>query len=194
MTARLWVFAGPNGAGKSTFVAQRVPDRLPVVNPDEIARTLPIRSTSQARLVEAGRLAVAQRAAYLGARRSFAIETTLTGRSEIDLMRRAGAAGYRINLIFIGLSDAALSAARVAGRVQNGGHGVPLADVFRRYGRSMDHLALALDCAYRALVIDNSKDERRLLLHWEAGVPRRVSRDLPRWAMSAIPPTYRQRP
>jgi predicted ABC-type ATPase len=35
---RLWVIAGPNGAGKSSIVGARIGGRLPIVNPDDIAR------------------------------------------------------------------------------------------------------------------------------------------------------------
>ena len=40
---QLLVAGGPNGAGKSTLVGQRLADRLPVVNSDDIARALPRR-------------------------------------------------------------------------------------------------------------------------------------------------------
>jgi predicted ABC-type ATPase len=90
------VFAGPNGAGKSTLVAQRVRGRIPAVNPDDIAKTLPPRP-GNAGVIEAGRIALTQREEHLAQRRTFGLETTLTGRSELDLMRRARAAGYRVN-------------------------------------------------------------------------------------------------
>lgn len=187
MTSQLWVFAGPNGAGKSTLVAQRVRGRIPVVNPDEIAQTLPAGSTGQARMIEAGRIAITRREGHLKAGRSFGLETTLTGRSELDLMRRAKAAGYRVNLVFVGLDDAQLSAARVHARVQRGGHDVPLVDVLRRYGRSMDHLAIALTIADRAFVFDNSGTRRRLLFFREHDRTKHLSQLLPKWAAGAIP-------
>lgn len=37
---QLWVVAGPNGAGKSTLVSRRVAQRIPFVNPDDIARRI----------------------------------------------------------------------------------------------------------------------------------------------------------
>lgn len=41
MNDRAWVYvvAGPNGAGKSTLAQLLLPD-VPVVNPDDIARTI----------------------------------------------------------------------------------------------------------------------------------------------------------
>ena len=201
MTAQLWVFAGPNGAGKSTLVGQHVRGRIPVVNPDEIARNLadiaaaPFAAsrTDTGRLIQAGRAAVVMRDGLLTSGKSFGIETTLTGRSELDLMRRAKTAGYRINLVFIGLDDANLAAARVHSRVQRGGHDVPLVDVLRRYSRSMGHLAIALTIADRAFVFDNSGPRRRLLLFREGGRTRHLSQLLPEWAAGAIPLEMQQK-
>src|SRR5262249_33294179 len=121
----VWVFAGPNGAGKSTLVRRALIGRIPVVNPDDLAAEIDLanRDTPVVQ-VAAGRKALAAREAHLEARRSFAIETTLTGRSELELMRRARDKGFRVNLVFIGLDDVALSATRVAQRVREGGHDV----------------------------------------------------------------------
>lgn len=125
--AQLWVIAGPNGAGKSTLISQRFQGRLPFVNPDDIARQLAPTDFDNPRIViQAGRQAVAERRAHLLARRSFAIETTLTGNSSLDLIHQAITSDYKINLVFIGLDDVALSMARVASRVLAGGHNVPL--------------------------------------------------------------------
>lgn len=38
---QIWVVAGPNGAGKTTLTSRWVANRLPIVNPDEIAQRLP---------------------------------------------------------------------------------------------------------------------------------------------------------
>jgi predicted ABC-type ATPase len=186
VTPQLWVFAGPNGAGKSTLVAQRVRGRIPTVNPDEIALTLPA-AQGPAGVIAAGRVALAQREAHLAAGRTFGLETTLTGRSELDLMRRARGAGYSVNFVFVGLDDVQLSASRVYERVGKGGHDVPLADVLRRFDRSMGNLAIALPIADRAFVLDNSGSRRRLLLSRENEQTRFLAQQLPKWAADAIP-------
>lgn len=91
MRPQLWVFAGPSGAGKSTLVDHHVGNRIPVVNPDTIARNLPSGLHDAERVIRAGRMAVAARSALLDERRTFAIETTLTGQSELHVMRAAAA-------------------------------------------------------------------------------------------------------
>jgi predicted ABC-type ATPase len=139
---QFWVFAGPNGAGKSTIVARyRVPDRIPVVNPDTIAARLqPGHKGGPAIMLRAGRIAASERRKLMESGRSFAIETTLTGHSELRMMACARAVGYKITLVYVGLNNALTSLARVRGRVARGGHDVPTETVLRRYGKSLENL------------------------------------------------------
>jgi predicted ABC-type ATPase len=132
---QLWVFAGPNGAGKSTLVARfHVADRMTLVNPDTIARQIkPDHRDDTATMLKAGRIAAMQRRALIQAGQSFAMETTLTGQSELRMMADAQAAGYKITLVYVGLADALTSLARVRERVARGGHDVPAAIIMRRY-------------------------------------------------------------
>jgi len=190
LKAQFWIFAGPNGAGKSTFVARYIRGRIPVVNPDEIGQSL-ARSSGLAALVEAGRIAIAQREAHLASGDSFGVETTFTGHSELELMRRAAAAGYRVTLLFVGLDDVQLSASRVQARVRRGGHNVPFADLLRRFDRSMSNLAIGLKIADRSYVIDNSEKRRRLLLSRENGRVKHLAKVMPAWAANAIPSELR---
>lgn len=186
---QLWVFAGPNGAGKSTFVARfRVAERMPVINPDVIARRLkPDHRGEPALMLRAGRRAATERRALLAGGESFAIETTLTGNSELHLLRQARAADYKTNLVFVGLDDATMALARVREREALGGHSVPTDLVLRRYDKSLANLRSALDLADRCFVIDNSGGRFRLLLTLDEGQVRHLSRRLPAWALRAIP-------
>lgn len=144
MRAQIWVVAGPNGSGKTTFTRRFLTGKLPVVNPDDIAEQESVGSVS------AGRLALRRQQALLHAQQSFAFETTLSGRHEIDLMRQAATRGYKVNLIFIALDTADLSIGRIMQRVLDGGHNVPTNDVKRRYSRSLANLPEALRLADRA--------------------------------------------
>jgi predicted ABC-type ATPase len=180
---QLWVFAGPNGAGKSTLVARfRVADRIPVVNPDTIALRLEPSHKGESRIMlRAGRMATSERRTLLANRRSFGIETTLTGHSELRIMADARAAGYKITLVFVGLDDALTSLARVRERVARGGHDVPIPIILRRYDKSHENLPTAIGLADRCFVVDNMKDRHRLLVTIEDGRIRHTSRNLPKW-------------
>ena len=70
----------------------------------------------------------------------FAIETTLSTRSYVQLVRRAQALGYRVHLIFFFLESEEQAIARVAQRVKNGGHGIPEEDIRRRFTRGIYNL------------------------------------------------------
>ena len=135
---QFWVFAGPNGAGKSALVARfHLADRMKVVNPDTIAQLLnPAHPDAPAVMLRAGRMAAMERRALIQARQTHAMETTLTGHSELRVMADARAAGFKTTLVFLGLDDVFTSLARVRERVARGGHNVPSAIVQRRYARS----------------------------------------------------------
>lgn len=185
MTPRLWVFAGRNGAGKSTIVDRYVAGRIPIINPDNIARTLPADLSDGARVVQGGRIAVRERSPLLAARKTFGIETTLTGRSELDLTRSAVAAGYKVNLVYVGVRDVGHSIVRVSERVRRGGHNVPAPDLLRRFDRSIGNLAAAMTIAnHRVLLVENSDQRRRLLFSSQGGRVKYRSPTPPPWATS----------
>lgn len=171
MTPRLWVFAGPNGAGKSTIVDHFVGGRILIINPDNIARTLPPDLSDGARVIQGGRIAVRERSALLAARQTFGIETTLTGR----------------NLVYIGLRDVRHSIGRVSERVRRGGHDVPLVDLLRRFDRSVANLRIVMTIAnHRVLLVDSSGQRRRLLFSSKAGRVKYRSPAAPTWATLAM--------
>lgn len=92
----------------------------------------------------------------MGRKADFAVDTTLSGRRELALMRRAADCGYKVNLVFVCLESPQLCQSRVAQRVAVGGHAVPPKEIARRYWRSVANLAEAMECAHRVLVLDNS--------------------------------------
>ena len=188
---QLWVFAGPNGAGKSTLADRFVRDRLSIVNPDNIARDLPRRPDGSLAELEAGKLALQERADRLRSGESFGFETTLSGQSELRAMRAASEAGYKVNLVFVGIPNATYSAARVAERARMGGHDVSAADTDRRYPKTMANLPVAMGIADRSLIVDNTDKRHRLVMVRENGQSRTMG-TMPAWARDAIPAELRR--
>ncbi len=189
---QLWVLAGPNGAGKSTLAEIHIRGRLPIVNPDVIAQSLPRRTDGRLDEGTAGKRAILERAGHLEAGRSFAFETTLSGHSELRVMQDATAKGFKVNLVYVGIPDAGASAFRVEARVQAGGHDVPLDHIERRFERTMANLPAGMRAADRTYLFDNSGDRPRLLLVRDYGQTRLVAKVLPAWAMAALPADLRQ--
>lgn len=138
----IYVIAGCNGAGKTTFAKEFLPKEvkcLRFLNADEIARGLsPLKPSAGA--VLAARLLLTQIEACLRRRETFALESTLSGKTYIRLFQRAHKLGYEIELHYLWLSSPAQAVARVRQRVKLGGHNVPVADIRRRFKRSLIHL------------------------------------------------------
>lgn len=138
----IYVIAGCNGAGKTTFAREFLPKEvkcLRFLNADEIARGLsPLKPSAAA--VQAARLLLKQIDEHLSHRRTFALETTLSGRTYLKLFQRARQLGYEIEIHYLWLSSASQAVARVRQRVLQGGHSVPVADIRRRFKRSLAHL------------------------------------------------------
>lgn len=129
------IIAGPNGAGKTTFAEQylaELPEISSFINADLIARGLaPLSPESVA--LEAGRIMLEQIASRVERGESFAFETTLSGRSYSQYIRRWRAAGYSVTLIFLSLPSADAALERVRIRVSQGGHSIPDEVVRRRF-------------------------------------------------------------
>jgi predicted ABC-type ATPase len=138
----IYVIAGCNGAGKTTFAREFLPTEvkcLRFLNADEIARGLsPLKPSAGA--VQAARLLLTQIEGCLRRRETFALESTLSGKTYIRLFRRARKLGYEIELHYLWLSNPTQAVARVRQRVKLGGHNVPAADIRRRFKRSLIHL------------------------------------------------------
>ena len=135
MSPKLYIIAGCNGAGKTTASMSILPDVLDCrefVNADEIAKGLSPFNPEEVALV-AGKLML-QRINYLLQRRStFAIETTLATRSYQGLVERAKEKGYEVILLFFWLPTPDMAVKRVAMRVAEGGHNIPVDIIIRRY-------------------------------------------------------------
>ncbi|MDR3456966.1 MAG: AAA family ATPase [Verrucomicrobiae bacterium] len=138
----IYVIAGCNGAGKTTFAKQFLPHEvkcLRFLNADEIARGIsPLKPSAGA--IQAGRLLLIQIEDCLRRRETFALESTLSGKTYIRLFRRARQLGYEIELHYLWLARPSQAVDRVRQRVRMGGHHVPAADIRRRFKRSLEHL------------------------------------------------------
>lgn len=134
---RCLIIAGPNGAGKTTFARQFLTEAQGIrhfVNADLIASGLsPLHPELAARA--AGRLLLSELDRLIRTQGSFALESTLSGRTYVDLLQRMKRAGYRVEMVFLRLESTELAIKRVAHRVKQGGHHVPEVDVRRRYER-----------------------------------------------------------
>jgi predicted ABC-type ATPase len=173
----IFILGGPNGAGKTTAAEILLPQRLRIdsfLNADEIAREISPDDVDAAAFA-AGRQMIERMRALVQDGRSFAFETTCSGKSYIRLLKECQAAGWRISLIYLWVPSPEYSIARVARRVSRGGHHIPDEVIRRRYLAglwNMRHLYLPL--AYDATIYDNRDSALRLVARRAPGFPLRV--------------------
>lgn len=179
------VLAGHNGSGKSTLWYERLADtfRIPLVNADrmmmsvlpEVGRgqSLPdwaatIRDGDQSWMTVAQKGVESFVAHAMSQKVPFARETVFSYwrvnadgsiDSKIDQIREMQAEGYFVLLLFVGLSDWELSAARVATRFANGGHTVAMDKLRDRFGRTQQAIRAASSVADATMMLDNSRTE-----------------------------------
>ncbi len=160
------IIAGPNGAGKTTFAREFLPHEAncpDFINADLIAAGLsPFNPDAAA--IRAGRLMLEEIGQRVAQRRSFAFETTLSGRGYAHKIREWRALGYHVKLIFLSLPNADMAVVRVAARVIQGGHNVPEETIRRRFKAGLENL----DGLYKPLVnawmlYDNSGSKLKVL-------------------------------
>lgn len=170
----LIILAGPNGSGKSSLMETLVKKQLikndwPLVNPDNIAKD---RGVSP---VEAARIALEQRNSLLQSKKSFVVESTLSGNSELKLLNEAKAKGYNLTAHFLSLKNRDISLVRVMKRVLQGGHDVPVEDIKRRFDRSEGNMIKVMNLADKFYLYDNTGKRRGLLLMTSNNEVKKVS-------------------
>lgn len=77
--------------------------------------------------------------------------------SKADDILELQEAGYFVVLLFVGLTSASLSAARVMTRKQQGGHAVPLNKLADRFPRTQAAIGYATPLADMTIFFDNSR-------------------------------------
>ena len=166
MAKTLYIIAGCNGAGKTTASYTILPEIWhcqEFVNADEIARGLsPLNPNSMA--VQAGRIMLQRIEELLKQGVSFSIETTLATRSYVQLVKRAQEEGYTVNLLFFWLKNPDMAVQRVAKRVSNGGHDIPVDVIHRRYKLGLQNFFLLYkDIVDVWTLVDNASNPRRVI-------------------------------
>ena len=133
---------GEEHAGKSTAAPFLLSDAMRLtrfLNADTIARGLSAYEPDDA-ATRAGRILLDAMDDYAAAGLDFATETTLSGRSLANRLRKLKRdRGYAIRLHYLWVPGAEYSVNRVALRVSRGGHAIPPEVCRRRYGMSLDN-------------------------------------------------------
>ena len=119
-------------------------------------------------------------------RKSLIFETVLSREDKVEFIRRAKAAGFFIRLFFVCTKSPQINASRIAGRVMQGGHDVPISKIISRYQLSIANCCHAIGLVDRAYLYDNSAENQQaqpLFRVVEGNLRKQYNLDLPRWAL-----------
>ena len=160
------IYAGVNGAGKSTmYKSIKLNPGEERVNADEILVEGGGDWRDEKDQADAMREAVKRINYFINEGVSFNQETTLTGRSIFNTIKKTKRNKFYVRLVYIGLEDANLAVDRVKNRVKLGGHGIDEITVRRRYDVSLSMLEEVLPLCDIAVIYDNSEKFHMVAKH-----------------------------
>ncbi|MEE1206560.1 MAG: zeta toxin family protein [Muribaculaceae bacterium] len=156
------VIAGPNGSGKTTITTQFLhhewAEGTLYINPDNVAKDVFGDWNSAQSVLKAAEYCSNLRESCLRVGKSFVFETVFSSQEKIDFIIRAKEHGFFIRFFFVGTSTPMINAARIAKRVIEGGHDVPITKIVSRYSKSLSNCRLVAPIVDRLYVYDNSVD------------------------------------
>lgn len=165
---KIVIIAGPNGAGKTTFAREFLPNEgnCPTfINADLIAAGIsPFAPESVS--VRAGRLMLEEIENRVRSRKSFAFETTLSGRVYLHKIQEWQIIGYHVQLIFLGLPNADVAVARVAARVAQGGHNIAENIIRRRFAFGLQNFRNLYQSVVDAWIFYDNSANVPIMLEW----------------------------
>ena len=185
--SRLIIVIGANDAGKSTWIRSNRRE-LPAnfYDADSIAQGLG--SYDDPALQRQAREWVDRRIeGHLECGESFGFESTYSGVSRPDIVRRARTLRYDIDAVFVGTQSADINIDRVAFRVRHRiGHGVPAAEINRRWTAVQDNLARTAPLISNILLLDNSGVRARTVAQVAKQEVVRHADPLPQWVVDLV--------
>ncbi len=189
---KLIVIAGPNGSGKTSVTTQILKhdwvNTFVYINPDNIAQEQFGDWNSPQAVLKAAEFATQQRENCLENRESFIFETVFSAIDKVDFLQKAIEAGFFVRLFFVGTNHPAINASRIARRVMEGGHDVPISKIISRYYKSINNACLIATFVDRLYVYDNSLEYTpvKLLFRANNGILEKVYDDVNDWAMPIL--------
>ena len=185
----LIIIAGPNGSGKTSitqkFLHHEWAEGTTYINPDQIAKDMFGNWNDKEAVLKAANYSLDLREKCLAEKRSFVFETVFSAQDKIDFVIRAKQAEFFIRIFFISTSNPAINASRIAKRVMEGGHDVPITKIISRYNKSIQNCKTVSSIVDRLYVYDNSIDDADALPLFrlsDGAVAKQYAEDIPKWA------------
>lgn len=165
MIKTIEIFAGPNGSGKTTFAKSILEKRKNFLsfNSDVIASGL-TKGAQDSIQFEAGRFMLQNVEKAIAQGKSFAFETTFSGKLWHNHLENAKQKGYKIVIYFLFVESIEMSLKRIQKRVKAGGHDVEKKIVRRRFKRTFHNMmSLYSRHADEWYLINNSGTKPRVI-------------------------------
>lgn len=175
--ASVYIIAGPNGSGKTTFAKRFLPRYVlckEFVNADLIAGGIAPLAPDAAAL-QAGRFLLERIRALAEKGMDFSFETTLAGKTTLNLLQDLRRRGYKIHLFFLWIPNLALSLKRIQERVRRGGHDIPEPVVRRRFHKGVRNLFHLYRPLLDSWILFDNSGELPHLIAYEATGERHIS-------------------
>lgn len=189
----LIVIAGPNGSGKTSttrlVIKHEWAEQCVYINPDEIAQSRYGDWNDVNAVRQAVEYCETWREQLLQERKDFIFETVLSSDGKVDFLKRAKEAGYFIRMFFICTDNPTINAARIAKRVMEGGHDVPIQKIISRYQKAIINAIKVTAFADRSYFYDNSVDEQNAQLLFrsvDGKFAKRYVDSLPAWTKDIL--------
>ena len=189
----LIIIAGPNGSGKTTVTSKILKhewlEDSVYINPDQVAQERFGDWNSPEAVRQAAVYCAEWRERCLTERKSMIFESVLSAPDKVDFIERAIASGFFVRLFFVCTSSPTINAARIAKRVIEGGHDVPIVKIISRYNKSIANCVKLSRIVDRTYIYDNSIDgrEARILFRFADGaIIKRYTDDIPQWAQGLL--------
>ena len=152
------IFAGVNGAGKSTLYYTEVSRDLGIrLNSDEILHSLGLDWRDSGAQMLAGKNLLKLQKECLENGVSFNQETTLSGKTILNAIKKAKEQGYAIHLRYVGVATPEIAKERVQMRIARGGHGVSGGTIERRFTTSKENFLTVYPYCDSILIYDNTE-------------------------------------
>ncbi|MDE5842612.1 MAG: zeta toxin family protein [Muribaculaceae bacterium] len=190
----LIIIAGPNGSGKTSITQQFLhhewAEGTTYINPDQVAKDMFGDWNNSEAVLKAANYCSKLRDRCLAEKKSFVFETVFSAQDKIDFVIRAKKAGFFIRIFFISTSNPTINASRIAKRVMEGGHDVPITKIISRYNKSIQNCKTISSIVDRIYVYDNSIDDAdaRPIFRLTKGIlAKQYTSDIPNWAQTLLP-------
>ncbi len=187
----LIIIAGPNGSGKTTITSkilkhEWLEDAL-YINPDNIAQEKFGDWNSPKAILQSAEYCETLRENCLEERKSLIFETVLSTENKVAFIQRAKQRGFFIRLLFVCTSSPTINASRIANRVLEGGHDVPIPKIISRYQKSIVNCRKVACLVDRMYIYDNSveNEDACLLFRMTDGkIVKQYTSSIPLWAQT----------